>query len=55
MPSFRRFPRLNLPIRSRLGAKVGGRKWAAVNRNQVNQSGDVTGAGDTDKGMSDPA
>jgi hypothetical protein len=55
MPSFRRFPRLNLPARCRFGAKADGGKRAPVDRNQLNQSGDVTGAGDTDKGMSDPA
>ena len=55
MPSFRRFQRLNLPLRTPPWGE-GGRTIKRVRSTQpVNQSGDVSGAGDTDKGMSDPA
>jgi hypothetical protein len=55
MPSFRRFQRVNLPVQTRSSAMAGGRLHGSVRHHQVNQSGDVSGAGDTDKGMSDPA
>ncbi len=49
------FRRLNLPL-THLGRGRGGEHpHGSVQRNQVNLSGDVSGAGDTDKGMSDPA
>jgi hypothetical protein len=55
MPSFRRFQRLNLRLTACPRARTGRYAQRFVQRNQVNQSGDVSGAGDTDKGMSDPA
>lgn len=56
MPSFRRFQRVNLPLRPGLWAKAGRQAGMPSHyRIQVNQTGDVTGAGHTDKGMSDRA
>ena len=55
-PSFRRFQWVNLRIRSRFWAKAEGHPdMSDQNRIQVNQIGDDTSAGHTDKGMSDRA
>lgn len=55
-PSFRRFQRVNLPLRSRFWAKAEGHPGMSdQNRIQVNQIGDVTAADHTDRGMSDRA
>jgi hypothetical protein len=56
MPSFRRFPQVNLTLGHRYRATAGGYSRVSYgHHNQVNQSEGASAFGVTDKGMSDRA